>query len=260
MFPTILELGAIKIHSYGVMAAIGFLLASWLVGMNCKRANISKDTAFNLIFTALVAGIAGARIFFVVQFWRLFKNNPQNIIRIDQGGLVFYGGFILAIVAIYIHCRIKKIDFISVLDIFTPAIAAAHACGRVGCFLHGCCYGAVSSMPWAVVYPENSIPYSNCGATPLHPVQIYEAVWNICAAFLFFYLLRRKDVPRGLPMSIYFVLYGVFRFVNEFWRGDNARIASMFTIAQIIGLLLVPAGILLACYFVKNGGKDVKNG
>ena len=251
MYPVVLQIGSFQLRSYGVMAAVGFLLAAWILGANSRRAGISRDDASSLLFTAMVSGIVGARLFYVVQFSSQFRNNFWEIFRVDRGGLVFYGGFLLAIAALYCHCRIRKIDFIRALDLFAPAMAASHACGRIGCFLNGCCYGAPTDLPWGVVYPEGAFPRLRYGAMALHPAQLYEAAWNFAVCGLFLWLLRRT--PRGVPMSIYLALYGAFRFINEFWRGDNPKVLLGCTPAQVIGLVLIPVGIALAFFFCRRG-------
>ena len=254
MYPVIFQFGSFQLRSYGVMAAVGFLLAAWILNANSSRRGISRDDASSLLLTAMVSGIVGARLFFVIHRRALFAGNFWEVFRIDRGGLVFYGGFLLAIAALYVHCRIRKLDFIRVLDLFTPAIAIGHACGRIGCFLNGCCYGLPTTVPWGVVYPPNSFPLQQYGAVPLHPTQLYEAAWNFAACALFLQLLRRT--PRGVAMSCYLVLYGVFRFFNEFWRGDNPKILLNCTPAQLIGLVLIPVGIALAVFFNRRGASD----
>lgn len=254
MYPVIFTLGAFSLRSYGLLAAIGFLLAVWSVNRNRDYAKLDSDRTSALLMIAMIAGIIGARLFYVVQFYnKEFAGNFWRIIRIDQGGLVFYGGFLLAIAAIIVYCRMKKLDFIRVLDVFTPAIAIAHACGRIGCFLNGCCYGKVTALPWGVRYPANSYPARMTGNAELHPVQLYEAGEMILLFFLFNYLLKKTG--RGVPMSLYLIVYGVLRFLNELFRGDNPHVLDLFTPAQCIGLLLIPAGIISLIYFLKHERK-----
>ena len=188
MYPTALQIGGFAIRWYGVMAAIGFLLGSWVIFKNRKQIPISEDNASGVLITAMIAGIVGARIFYVVQFFDQYRDNLIDIIRVDQGGLVFYGGFILSIVSIFVYCRIYKIDFIRLLDFFTPAIAIAHACGRIGCFLNGCCFGKPASGIFSVIYPVNSAPQMKYPGCSLAPVQLYEAAENIVLFFIFYHI------------------------------------------------------------------------
>ena len=253
MHPIALQIGSFAIRWYGVMAAIGFLLGSWVLFRNKKSAGLNDDTCSGVLITAMIAGIVGARIFYVVQFFDHYRNNLFSIIRVDQGGLVFYGGFILSIISIAVYCKINKIDFIRLLDFFTPAIAIAHACGRIGCFLNGCCYGSPSTSVLAVTYPAGSEAQMRYPGAAVSPIQLIEASENIVAFFVFYWLVRKTK--RGVAVSCYFISYGILRFINEYWRGDNPKIFGLFTPAQIIGILLVTCGTISLIYFSKHESK-----
>ena len=251
MHPILFQLGGFTLRSYGFMAMMGFLTAWLLMYLNRRHARLSEDQASNLLLIAMITGVLGARIFYVALEWELYEDNWWRIIRIDQGGLVFYGGFLLAMASVIGYCRWRKLDVVRVLDVFAPAMSAAHVWGRIGCFLNGCCYGTVTSCALGVSYPAASrIPPDNPGAR-VHPIQLYEAAENLLAVALYFYLVRKGR--RGMAMSAYLLVYGVCRFVNEFFRGDNPFWLGL-TPAQWIGLGLIPAGAGLLIYFGRRGG------
>ncbi|WP_295809674.1 prolipoprotein diacylglyceryl transferase [uncultured Victivallis sp.] len=253
MHPVLFQIGGFSLRSYGLMAAIGFLLAAWLIGRTRKYAAMSADQASASLFVAMIAGIVGARIFYVVQFFHQYRDHLWRIIRIDQGGLVFYGGFLLAIASLWVFARRQKLDIVRILDAYTPAIALAHACGRIGCFLNGCCYGKPTELFWGVRYPAGSEAALRYPGAALHPVQLYEAGGQFLLMFFYLYLLRRA--PRGVAMSCYLIFYGTFRFLNELLRGDNPKVFELFTPAQLIGLAVIPTGVLLLVYFLRHGHK-----
>lgn len=250
MHPIAFTLGPLTVRWYGVMAAVGFLLAIWLIQLNRKEAKLTADQASNMIFIAMVSGVLGSRIFYVIQFWEQFQNNWIDIIRIDKGGLVFYGGFILALISLYTYCRKIKADFIKVFDIITPAMTIGHACGRIGCFLNGCCFGTVTESWIGVKYPLYSEPYMCYPGAALHPSQLYEAFANILMCGIMFYLVRKVRY-KGVPIGAYFVTYGITRFIIEFFRGDNAKMLGL-TIAQYIGIGVVFMGALFLAYGFKH--------
>ena len=257
MHPILLSFGSFSIRSYGAMAALGFVLGCWLVNVNRKYARMSSDQASTSLFVAMIAGIIGARIFYVVQYFKQYRDNFWGIFRVDQGGLVFYGGFLLALAALWLYCRRSKLDIVRVLDVYAPAMAIAHACGRIGCFLNGCCWGKPTDLFWGVSYPEGSNPALCYPGESLHPVQLYEAGEQFLLFFLYFYLVRYTK--RGITMASYLTLYGIFRFLNELLRGDNPKVlADFFTPAQVIGLLIIPAGIGLFIYFQRHESKDTE--
>ena len=253
MHPILFSIGKFSIRSYGAMAAVGFLLGCWLVNVNRKYAKMSADQASTSVFVAMISGIIGARIFYVVQFFDSYRNNLWNVFRIDQGGLVFYGGFLLTLLTLWIYCRWSKLDIIRVFDVYAPALAIAHACGRIGCFLNGCCWGKPTDLFFGVTYPEGSSPALCYPGQSLYPVQLFEAGEQIALFFLYFWMVRHTR--RGVTMSSYLILYGLFRFLNELMRGDNAKVVESFTIAQVIGFALIPGGIALLIYFLRTGAK-----
>jgi len=154
------------------------------------------------------------------------------------------GGLITGVAVFSIICRVIGKDVLYSLNLFTPSLAIAHAFGRIGCFLAGCCYGSPSGTAPGVVYPAGSLPWMHYGAIPLHPVQLYESgglVLLFCALALF-----RKGFH--YRFSIYAVTYGTLRFAVEFQRGDNRGIlidTVALSPAQIISIVLVVSGILV---------------
>lgn len=259
MDPVFFSIGNLTIRWYGFMAALGFLAACGIMQWNRRYAKLSGDQVTNIVMLAMISGILGARIFYVAQNWSFYRNHLNAIIRIDQGGLVFYGGFILATLTLIVYLRrIKCADYIRVLDIVAPALAAAHALGRVGCFLNGCCYGKPAQICWAVVYDAGSEPFRRYGSQPLHPVQIYEALLNIILAIGLFFLVRKAK--RGLAMSVYILAYGILRFVDEFFRGDHSDFVSGFTPAQVIGFAMIPLGIFLSVKFLRQTSRNLPEG
>ena len=253
MYPIALQIGDFQLRWYGVMAAAGFLVGAWVMNRLCKHTDLTSDDASGILFCAIISGVIGARIFYVVQFFDYYRNDLWRIIRIDQGGLVFYGG-LLAIPSLWVYSRIKKIDFIRVLDLCAPALVIAHAFGRIGCFLNGCCFGKITDSCLGVHYPVGSEAWKLYGDVAVHPVQIYEALENV----IFFFILAAivKKGKRGYAMSTYLLIYGLLRFVNEFFRGDNYHYFDLLTIAQIIGLILIPTGSILLWFFAYAGKKD----
>ncbi len=253
MHPVAFEIGSLSIRWYGIMAACGFIAANFVIAANRKKAAMSPDQASSLVMLAMISGIIGARLFYVVQFFSQFRYDLWKILRIDQGGLVFYGGFFLAFAAVAVFCKINKLDFIRVLDVTSPALAIGHAFGRAGCFLNGCCFGKVAGGCFGIAYPAGTLPAMKYGTVPLHPVQLYEAGFNVLFFVLLLWILRRGR--RGMTIGVYLACYGVMRFADEFFRGDHEHFISGLTPAQVIGLILIPAGIIMAVYFAKHDRK-----
>jgi len=252
MDPVALKFGVLEIRWYGIMAALGFLSAVAIFRRNRRFADMSIDQVYNLTFIAMIAGIFGARLFFVVQNFDFFQNNLLEIIRIDHGGLVFYGGLICSMVALIVYCLMQKLDFWSVLSLFGPSLALGHAFGRLGCFLNGCCYGLPTQCPWGFTYPAGTDPARQYHDHALHPVQLYEVAGNLVLFAILQYLLPKTR--GGQLAGIYMVLYGIIRFADEFFRGDYEQYyLTYFTPAQLICFGLVPVGVAVFIYSTIKG-------
>lgn len=259
MYPIIFQIGSFTLRSYGLMAALGFLCAMGILNLNRKYAKMTSDQISTLAFVVIAAGIIGARIFYVVQYWNSkFSNNWLSVFRIDQGGLVYYGGFFLALVVMFYYCRKQKLDVLRVMDIVAPGLALGHAFGRIGCFLNGCCFGRPGGGILGVVHPINSEAFYKYGNVPLHPVQLYEAGMNLMIFPLLFWLVRKAGA--GIAASSYLISYGLIRFIDEFFRGDHSSTFFLgMTRAQTIGLVIVPAGIVLLIYSIRRKQYDTTN-
>jgi len=250
MHPIAFELGALKIHWYGIMTALGFLCALGIMQLRRKHCKMSAGEISDFMFMLIISGVLGARIFYVIQFWDQFRDNLWEIVRIDHGGQVFYGGFLCSIIAIIIYCKRKKLSLVRVMDSSAPGLAFGHAVGRLGCFLNGCCFGAPTSCPIGVVYPEGSLPDRVYHGLALHPIQLYEASGNVILSLILFYSIGK--VKPGQTFSLYLIIYGVFRFVNEFFRGDHTDFIMGLTPAQTLGIGIVATGIFFFTYFART--------
>lgn len=255
MHPDFLSIGPLMIHSYGVMMALGFLagLGNWiLLG---RRRGHSAQFCTDLMFWVIVSGIVGSRVAYVLENWAVYAADPLSIVRVDQGGLIFYGGFVAATAAVILFARRHKMPMASLFDFVVTSVPLAHALGRIGCFLNGCCFGSCTSVAAHVQFPQHSIPWysqlrdgvidnSAACSHPVHPVQLYEAAFNFLVYGVVVWLFRRRLRP-GMVTGVYLVLYAIGRFSLEFMRGDRAdRLAvQQLSIGQFVSLFVLLAGL-----------------
>ena len=235
---------------YGVMTAIGFILGYITLMKNRKFSGLNEEQPATIMILAVVGGIVGARIFYVIQFWNeIYSKQPfYEVFNIRKGGQVFYGGFILTIILLFIYAKKNKIKLLSLLDIGCPSLAIGHAFGRIGCFLNGCCYGRPTDSIFGVIFPKNAEAYQKYGGAPIHPVQLYEFGMNLVLFLILMITLRKTK--KGQTAAIYLVTYGILRYINEsFFRGDHKEIAEgVLTKAEIVGLIIIPLGLGLFIY------------
>ncbi len=246
MDPVALHIGPLAIRWYGIMAACGFLSGVVVARLNAKLVGIKEDYVTDLTVISILSGIVGARIFYVVQFWHRdgFDQHFAQVFRVDNGGLVYYGGFLLAITAIYIYSRIRKVNVVDMFDVLAPAMPIGHAFGRIGCFINGCCFGKPcgEGFPFGVRPPAFDVAAQGMR---IHPVQLYESALNVVIFIVLFTLFRKRVLGRGGVVGLYFIFYGVSRFLLEFFRGDHRDFLFGMTPAQNIGMVLIPFGAWL---------------
>jgi len=263
--------GSFAIHSYGLMAMIGFLAALLVARWRARRARLAPDEITDLAIWALLAGIAGSRIAYILlpenrnyffctsradwSFWNFFK--------IWQGGLVFYGGLIGALVVTLLLLRARKLKTLPVLDVLAPSLALGHAFGRIGCYLHGCCYGMpVHEGAWyGCAFPANSVSYDPHAlipippGTPLWPTQLVSSLDLFCI-FIILSLFFRHKRRSGEVVALYLILYSVERFIVEFFRGDT-HLPGQMSQAQWISVGIFIAGAALMTWLKTSAPEKV---
>lgn len=271
MHSILCELGPLTIRWYGVMMALGFLaaLGSWTV-LGRRRSREAQYCA-DLMFWIMVSGILGARLAYVLEHWNDYAAAPWSIFRLDEGGLIFYGGFVMAGVAIVLFARRHREPLVPLLDFVLTSVPLAHACGRIGCFLNGCCFGTCTASPLGVRFPRGAAAWmlhfrqgwigeQAAFSRSVHPVQLYEAGYNLLIYAVLVWMFRRS--PRaGSVSALYLVLYSLGRFVLEFFRGDRGdRLAvGALSIGQFVSLLLLGfGGLLLIVLWVR--GRSAETG
>ena len=243
---------SIELPAFGIMMILGGCFGAILAILRCAKANISRQDTFLVFLFGAIGLIIGAKLLYTItdigRLWEfrhlLWEDTGAYLNMILGGGLVFYGGLIGGIAAVFIYCKAFKtpFSFFEIMDLYAPSIALMHAIGRVGCFLAGCCYGMHIEGPFGVVF-TNSLGAPN--GVSLLPIQLIESGLNIilCAALMLY--ARKKRTP-GRVIGLYLVVYAIMRFTLEFFRGDAIRgfILGLST-SQFISILVLPVGVLL---------------
>jgi phosphatidylglycerol:prolipoprotein diacylglycerol transferase len=240
--PEAFKLGSMTVYWYGVMVALAFIVGMWTAVRRAPRAGLAPERVADLIPWLIVAGLVGARIWFVVTYWdAFFAGKPWwEVFMIRHGGLVFHGGLIGAVAMVIIYARWKKLPLFKLGDTLTPSIALGHVFGRIGCFLNGCCHGSACDLPWAVRFP----PEHATGGEPIHPTQLYEAGLNLLLYAGLAWLYRHKRFD-GQVFGVYLIAYAILRAVVEVFRGDYGdHHWGPMTPGQAISGILLVAGVL----------------
>ncbi len=245
----------LEIASYGVMVAIGSMFGVLIGVARAKRSGEKTTDVLDLALWVLIAGLVGARIAYLISGmdWTGESKSLWNVIKVffmfRQGGLVFYGGLLLAIPVGIIFLRVRKLNLWKFADIAAPSIAIGYAFARIGCYLNGCCWGkpCPAGFPFRVSFPEGSLSadYYGEGNIPLYPTQFISSINALILFFVLSFVYRRKKFD-GEVFWLFVGLYAVTRFLIEFLRGDVPRsVLGVFTSAQGISLLLFPTSLLI---------------
>jgi len=236
MFPIAFHLGDVTITWYGVLVAVGFVVAVRRAVVAARRNGLSGQMVERLAFWVIVAAVVGSRLLYVLTDLGTYLAAPALVFNPREGGLVFFGGLVAAVGVSLLFVRRHRLSFARYADVSLPAVALGHAFGRVGCFAVGCCYGKEApSLPWAVRFPASDWEQIAPVGVPLHPAQLYEAGTNLVifvGLAWWWYPRRRFDGQVGL---LYLILYAVSRIVLELFRGDEAR---GFVLQQQLGPLV----------------------
>jgi phosphatidylglycerol:prolipoprotein diacylglycerol transferase len=256
----------IPIYAYGFMLMVGFLVVIYVARIKAKTEGLNPEDISNLGLYTIFAGILGGRTFYVIQNFDSYKHNILDAFKIYEGGLVFYGGLMASIAAIVVFTKIKKLPVLKTIDIIAFAFPLGVACGRIGCFLNGCCWGDVCStaLPWAVSFPKSVdanlmidgspaflhhlgqglVSVSDSHSLPIHPTQIYSMIGNLSIFFIVkaFFKRRRRY---GEVTLMFCALYSIMRFTVEIFRDDNLPLFDGMTISQNASILVLIATVAL---------------
>lgn len=246
MHPVLFELpffGGLRVYTYGVLVALGFLAGMLWVGKEAKRVGEDPAKATDLVFYVIIAAIIGSRIAYVAisdsaQFFR----DPFSFFRIWEGGLVFYGGLIGAVAFAIWYTRRHRLAFWRMADIFAPGVSLGHFFGRLGCLMAGCCHGrpAPDGLWCAITFPFDEHGFAPVGVA-LYPTQLMEAFGNLLV-FGLLYVLRTKKRFDGQVFALYLVFYAALRSGVEFYRGDTIRgfvFGGLMSTSQAVSVVLV---------------------
>jgi len=223
MFPILIKLGPITIHTYGFMMAVGVAFGIWFISVQAKKQALNASKLVDMIFFTVIIALVGAKAVLLIGNFSYYAKNPSELLSLARSGGVFQGGllagFLFALWYLYKH----KIPTWKTADIIGPALALGHGFGRIGCFSAGCCYGRACASFFGVKF-QSAYASSLTGIplnTKIHPVQLYESALNFLNFFILFLILKKKKFD-GQVFFFYIINYSVIRYFTEFFRGDHS--------------------------------------
>lgn len=259
MFPDLVDIGGFKIASFGVFMALAFLTGGVFFARELRRKGENPETAWYLVGWAMLGGIAGAKLYYLILYWQETVADPTGAI-LSRAGLVWYGGFVGASALILWRLRRDRRPVLRYADAISPALSLAYGVGRLGCFMAGDDYGLPTSLPWGVAFPcglppstayhlrtqfgiavDPNVPDSALLA--VHPTQLYEVVLTLLI-FAVLWRLRHRWTQDGRLFFCYLALAGIERLTIEAFRAKDDRFFGPLTVAQILSAALILVGVI----------------
>ncbi len=224
MWPVLVKIGSVSIHTYGFMMALGVALALWFVYVQAKKTGLQASKLVDMAFYTIIVSLVGAKVVLFLGNISYYTRYPSELLSLARSGGVFQGGLFFGVIFALWYLRKHRLPTWKVGDLAGPAIALGHGFGRLGCFSAGCCYGRECSLPWGLEF-HNQYSHNLTGIplnTALHPVQLYESLLNFTNFLLLAIILKKKKFD-GQVFSLYIINYSIIRFFVEFYRGDHSE-------------------------------------
>ncbi len=259
--PDAFTIGSLTIKWYGIIFACAFLVGTLYVLKNTKKFGLDADRVVDVLLGAILAGVIGARIYYVAFSWDMYKNNPMDIFKIWNGGIGIYGGVIAAVLCGYFLCRWRKVRFLPMLDLCSAGLILAQAIGRWGNFVNVEAFGCATTMPWrmtseyaggigstmverylSTLTQEQVEAMGGMEAIGVHPTFFYESIWCFLGFFLLMWMTKRRKFD-GQLILLYTMWYGAERFVVEGLRTDSLM-AGNLRVSQVFGILSAVAALI----------------
>lgn len=217
MYPILFKIGPFSVHAYGFFIALAFIFGILVSLHYTKKEGIRREAILDLALYVIIAAIVGSRFFYVIGQWNQYKDNLLEVFMVQKGGLIFLGGFLLALATVIGYTKIKNIPLLKLFDALAPGTALGYSIARIGCFLNGCCFGLPTDPHWGLVFSSGSLAASYFPGQPLQPTQLYSLLAMFLAFLVLLWIYRFKKFD-GQIFFWWFILYSVYRFLVEFLR------------------------------------------
>lgn len=244
----------INIKFYGITIALALVVsmcAIFFVSKKIYKDKISQDFLLDLFPVVIIAGILGARLYYVLLNLPFYVNHPKEILAIWHGGLSIHGAIILGVLAGIIYCVSKKQNVLLCADVCILGLPLGQAIGRWGNFFNSEAFGTPTSLPWGLFVPEHLRPEKFADFDFFHPTFLYESILNIIIFAILLYIAK-KQPKTGCIFFSYFILYAIARFIIEGIRIDSVLNIGIFPVAQIASIIMFIIGIIGILVIKKN--------
>ena len=257
MLPDLLSIGPITIHTYGLCIAIGFIIGALVTVRIGRQYNMTSQQVMDMGFVLVICGMIGTRVAYILINISYYRENPLDMFKLWQGGLVFSGGLIAVILVLGWYIIKQNYSFWQLGDLWAPAAAIGQSIGRVGCFMAGCCYGRPTSYIWGITFnhPKSLAPQG----ISLHPTQIYASMSGLII-FITLLIIHKKKSFEGQVFLWFLILHSTSRLFVERFRGDNRGIITGYewTMTQVVTVIILISSVSLLFMLKARHEKEIK--
>lgn len=252
-----ISIGPLNIYWYSVLIVVAIVIGMFFSLREASKNGLGKEFLYDLIFYLIPVAIIGARIYYVVFNFSLFKDNLLDIFKIWEGGLAIYGSVITSLIFIIYYCKNKNKDILLTIDTLVPYLILGQAIGRWGNFINGEAHGAITTYEYlkSIHLPEFIINGMYIDGSYYIPTFLFESLWCLLG-FIILLIIRKKNKynSRGILLFIYFIWYGIGRFFIEGLRTDSLYL-GMFRVSQLVSTILILIGIVGIIYVIRRDRK-----
>ena len=243
MDPILLDLGFVQIYWYSVMLFLGFLLGGYLLLREAKRFKISNEFIVNMFFYTIPIAIIGARLYYVIFSFDMYKDNLLDIFKIWEGGLAIHGGVLFGLIFVVLYSKKHGYNPIKIMDMSAVSLIVGQIIGRWGNFFNQEAHGPATTLARlkSLHLPSFIIEGMNINGVYYHPTFLYESVWNLIGLIIMLFLRRRKHIKIGQIAGFYMIWYGIGRFAIESMRTDALMMGGL-KVAQLVSIILILTG------------------
>ena len=257
--PYFLQIKGVNIRWYSVLILLGALISIFMLLREARRTGVDKDFIFNLAFWTIIFGFIGARLYYVIFKFSLFKDDLLSIFKIWEGGLAIHGGIIAGAITMFLYCkkyqtRYSQVSFFKITDMAVPCLILAQAIGRWGNFFNGEDHGAAVSLPYlqSLHLPDFIINGMKIGGIYYEPTFFYESIACFIGFIILIIIRRFRYIKIGTCTAVYLMYYAVVRFIIEGKRTD-ALLLGQLKVARLISIIMFIFGLLMLMLISRKG-------
>lgn len=250
--PIAFQIGPFQIHWYAIAIVTGIFLAVYLARQEALKIGLTEDDIYDFVIYAVPLSFIGARAYYVIFEWPYYRQHPDQILAIWNGGIAIYGGLIAGAIFLYFFCKKRHISLLKYLDVVAPTVLLAQGIGRWGNFFNHEAFGSVITRTQLEQLGLPAFIIDNMKINELYrqPTFLYESIWDITGVgvMMFYRHLRKEKIYEGEIASLYLIWYAFGRFFIEGMRSDSLYLYGSIRVSQVVSVVLFVAGIILWCW------------